>query len=61
MKMANMSYCRFSNTVADLNDCHEHLGDGDLSLEENKARRRLVRLCKLIADDADNLDLSDAA
>jgi len=50
--MANMSYCRFQNTVGDLQDCAE--ADGlyepeTLSDEEQKARRRLIRLCKDIA------------
>jgi hypothetical protein len=62
--MANMSYCRFTNTLEDLKDCAEVLEevDGfesfieDLSREEAASLKKLVALCKLIADDyADEL------
>jgi len=49
--MSNMSYCRFQNTVSDLDDCYEAIDDDDLSEAETKARRSLIRLCVLIADD----------
>lgn len=49
--MANMSYCRFHNTFEDLRDCYDHIDDDDLSDEENKARKRLVEICKKIAAD----------
>lgn len=48
--MGNMSYCRFSNTVSDLEDCYENMDD-DLSEEEERARRRLIRICVNIAAD----------
>jgi hypothetical protein len=51
MSMANMSYCRFVNTLQDLRDCYEHMDDEDLSEAEQKARVRLVTLCQRIADD----------
>ena len=44
--MGNMMYCRFRNTVSDLEDCLEHIGDEDLSDEENVARSTLVMLCE---------------
>ena len=47
--MGNMGYCRFENTVPDLEDCQEHLFDEDLSEEEERARKRLIRICKEIA------------
>lgn len=47
--MSNMGYCRFSNTLADLRNCQDHLYDDDLSDEEERARRRLIDLCKEIA------------
>ena len=50
--MANMSYCRFQNTLADLRDCYFHLFD-DLSPEEELARDRLVDLCKAIIFDVE--------
>lgn len=50
--MANMSYCRFRNTVADLRDCLEHLDDTEgLSEGEAKARLRLINVCVDIALD----------
>lgn len=51
--MSNMSYCRFENTLKDLRDCDEHLFDNDLSEEEEKARERLIQLCKKIAEDGE--------
>ena len=50
--MANMAYCRFRNTLADLQDCAAELDElDDLSTEEAKARESLLLLCKRIADD----------
>lgn len=57
--MANMSYCRFQNTLNDLRDCYDNLDDSDMSEEEVKARRRLVKVCQSIIDDAEFLDLED--
>ena len=48
--MANMSYCRFQNTLGDLRDCDDDFEDGDLSEEEARARKALVKLCQEIAD-----------
>ena len=49
--MSNMSYCRFENTYRDLMDCYENMADKDLSNEEERARKRLLELCKDIAID----------
>ena len=46
--MSNMSYCRFENTLPDLEDCYQHLED-DLSDTEKEARERLIRKCVEIA------------
>ena len=54
--MANMGYCRFRNTLHDLQDCHRAL-DGmsdytaELDEDELEAALKLLRLCKLLADD----------
>lgn len=48
--MGNMSYCRFRNTVSDLQDCYDNWNE-ELSEEEEKAKQRLIRICKDIADD----------
>lgn len=48
--MANMSYCRFHNTLQDLNDCYEALcNEEELSQAEAKERDRLIKLCITIA------------
>ena len=54
--MANMSYCRFHNTLEDLRDCRDALyemGDyeKELSAEESKAAKRMLKICKELADD----------
>ena len=53
--MANMSYCRFENTVNALQDCYEHLADDDSELNEYElaAKKRLIRLCIDIAQEFD--------
>ena len=56
--MANMSYCRFENTFRDMQDCFEHMDDGDLSESEDKYRNRLIELAQQVAsyyeDEDDN-------
>jgi hypothetical protein len=49
--MGNMSYCRFINTLQDLQDCYENMDDEELSEGEEKARKRLIQLCDNIATD----------
>lgn len=48
--MTNMSYCRFENTVNDLEDCEEHFTDELSSEHEIRARKRLLAVCKRIAE-----------
>lgn len=52
----NMSYCRFENTVGDLEDCYDHLNDEGLSEHEAKARTRLINLCRDIAAEQEELE-----
>ena len=47
--MANMSYCRFQNTLEDLRDCYESMNEGLLSEEEEGAKKKLIKLCERIA------------
>ena len=62
--MGNMSYCRFENTYADLQDCYDALEDaGSITeLEENASEhekryiRKLVQLCRDIVTLADEID-----
>jgi hypothetical protein len=54
--MANMSHCRFRNTLIDLRDCRDALSEindweKELSPEEAKAARRLFTLCRELAQD----------
>lgn len=51
-EMGNMSYCRFQNTLEDLRDCYESMDEtADLSKDEGRARRSLIKLCANIMDD----------
>lgn len=57
--MANMSYCRFQNTLSDLRDCEDSDGMYDpetLSGEERDARKRLIALCASIASEFEDED-----
>ena len=52
--MSNMSYCRFQNTLRDLEDCLDALCDIDgnlyeLSKEEARAADSLILVCEEIA------------
>ena len=53
--MANMSYCRFRNTLQDLRDCYYNMEDL-LSGEEFHAREALVELCKSIGEEFGDLE-----
>lgn len=48
--MSNMSYCRFQNTVKDLEDCWYNL-DKPRDDDEDKAFKRMIKLCCDIAID----------
>jgi ferredoxin-fold anticodon binding domain-containing protein len=50
--MGNMSYCRFENTEADLEDCYDHIEETEnMSESELDARERLIKRCVDIAID----------
>jgi len=57
--MANMDYCMFEKTHSDLQDCYDKLTDkGGVEQAQNDANkyekpyiRKLVELCKSIADE----------
>lgn len=50
--MGNMSYCRFENTLNDLQDCYDAIGEmtdddeKDLSPSEARAKKALIIMCK---------------
>jgi hypothetical protein len=47
-----MSYCRFENTLEDLEDCAENMENPQaLNDTEKKARLQLIRVCRNLADD----------
>ena len=48
--MSNMSYCRFQNTLHDLDDCLDHLEDDNLSREEKRAKTQLISRCREILE-----------
>jgi hypothetical protein len=60
--MANMSYCRFQNTVQDLRDCVTVVEDAadfyDLGLgsEEQQALERMRMLCQDFVDACNRLE-----
>ena len=56
--MANMSYCRFENTLGDLRDCRENIDEPVFSREEAIARRQIVAIAHLIADEYEVDDFS---
>ncbi len=52
----NMSYCRFQNTLLDLQDCYDNLPDGNLSHAEAAEFAQIVALAKDIAETYEDLD-----
>lgn len=53
--MSNMAYCRFHNTVNDLEDCKEALENENISsTSEKKSAKALIQLCREIADSFDD-------
>lgn len=59
--MANMSYCRFENTLSDLSDCQDALfesGVDGLSDTEKECAIELIQMCIDIAES--HQDLLDA-
>ena len=58
--MANMSYCRFENTFADLQDCDTHWDDKpDDKLSSNGERRGKQKLRELILEMAQRFQEED--
>lgn len=52
--MANMSYCRFNNTLNDLEDCKEALENREIESESEKRKAKaLIELCQEIVDNFD--------
>ncbi len=51
--MANMSYCRFHNTLIDLRDCINALYDRDIESEEEKRKAEIMleEIARLLIDE----------
>ena len=55
--MGNMTYCRFENTLQELQDCKEALDEGalndvmNMSGSEREAMFNLIELCQEISDE----------
>ena len=58
--MSNMSYCRFENTLNDLRDCYDAMGDELESDTEIRARKKLIKICCDIAQDYGEDDLQSS-
>ena len=41
-----MNYCRFQNTLSDLQDCADSIYSTELNEEEKAARTELLELCQ---------------
>ena len=57
--MPNMSYCRFENTVNDMQDCLNAIEDretSDLSDNEVEALQHFLELGKVIVDYEDDIE-----
>lgn len=52
--MSNLSYCRYRNTLSDLIDCEEALWEEETEPEETRARERLIKVCRRIAELTDD-------
>ena len=66
--MANMSYCRFHNTLTDLNDCESALDsfinndENTISSEEERSNaKKLIELCAYIAENFTAEDIDEYA
>lgn len=66
--MANMSYCRFHNTLSDLDDCESALDsfinndENTISSEEERSKaKKLIELCVYIAKNYTAEDIDEYA
>lgn len=53
--MANMSYCRFENTLRDLRDCYNNMDNDNLSKSEFYARKQMIEMCANIINQHEDL------
>lgn len=48
--MANMSYCRFNNTVGDLQDCIETLQGYNSGIHSEEEKKKAIQLVNMMAE-----------
>ena len=48
--MTNMSYCKYENTLAELREIYENIGEIPQDADEQKARAKLIKLCQKIGE-----------
>jgi len=55
--MANMSYCRFENTLNDMRECREAMYESTTKMNdrEKRARKKLFELVVEMADEIENM------
>ena len=41
--MANMSYCRFENTLNDLVDCFQNISEEAENMRDERSRKQMIR------------------
>ena len=51
--MSNMSYCRFENTMADLEDCLRNIDREAENSRDESSRQAMIELFREIAEDFD--------
>ena len=58
--MSNMSYCRYSNTISDMQDCVDEWREGVANKDEARARKEMVAIAEeiiaLYRDDREMVD-----
>jgi len=52
--MANMSYCRFENTLGDLSDCQDELFENGLDELSDTEKERAIELIQMCIDIAES-------
>lgn len=55
--MSNMAYCRFQNTVPDLQDCIDNFEDFDYLEASKNERKYYIKFIKMIKDFSNDYDL----
>lgn len=48
--MANMSYCRFENTLSDLRDCMEILEGNNNGIDSEREKKKALKMLNLMVD-----------